>query len=821
MSKRDRIITAVAIAVCVVILGIVSVFAFSGNSEGQAAAEPQIELIDEETGEYMLMNVPCNYSFQINAAEGAQSSDDSTGSEDDGSPDGDSFAVYDLNGQKAETSLESDGNHLTIAAPEGGYEAGELYTIDLRGSGSFENKGLEKAKKLLFCTRRKGKDTVEFTDRVKEVKSDEVKIDGENIVVDGKFESGDIIQCDIDGDETSEFFKLRNAHARGSETVARVAEPTGEEIYENIDIFYYGNVNVSDVELDEEAMEAALEDAGIFDIFFDKAYAAGKKELNYELKDGEGYTKECIIKDPENPDRQLKITFGIKDKLLIKIDDDKVAVDNRLTLSDGLEFSVKGEDSKKMEAEIRSAWSDYESSGSKGDKNREKIAICTVSPPLAKPIRKVVKAEIQVGITAEYEYSAKFNAGVDAEVVLKQGIIYSRDKKEIIKKYGEIDGGLDAHLFAEGKFNAFAGAYIGVECGVCGIIDADLVATGGPYLDAEGCFTVKGIPANPTAEGVYRLELGILLKADFTIDTLFTDKKSYSIARKKRPLWQKSQFRKLQGVDIKDEYVKYSGSIYIGSLTATYDNILSGKTEQSSIGDYDIFLDDKEVSLNGGLIKLEGDLIDGIPEGAHTLKIQWKEDGESFEYEKDIEVTARKYDFAFAEQMILGRTKEEIEENVGTDLRLVDEYTVGTLCEWYEIEGIPLKAGYYLDVVGFSDKCIIVSGTAEQLFGVKEDVGIEEFCNRNNIEYEKNDYALEEDYDSFISRHGFWFGTERNELLTDKINYAHHNIIYTGLPMKFNGINYLITILCNNHIVEPESMCGIEFYIPQNQCLIY
>ena len=522
MNRKQKIIVIASAIVLTVIVVAASVFAFSTeNSHVETGISAQ--LIDSETGEYMLMNVPRNYRFNISLEDGQSVS-------------ADDFAVSEITGETASAIVDVSETSATVSAPEGGYKEGTLYVLDLAGKGSFTDKKYSRAQKILFCTERSRGNNIDYTDNVIPVEADRVIVEEGKITADGKYSEGDILLTDGNGDGIEEFYKLENAAVEDNETTADIGEPTAEEVYETIDVFYYEGINLEDIEVDEEGVIGNLEESGILDAFIDDAYALGVPNVDVvkEIGGKGGYKISIVIKDPEDERRQLQITLGVKDKVAVIVNDDVAMFDNTLTITDAVEISVKGQDKVQTEEKIREAIKAYTSDESIAGETETRVPLV----PVKIPIFEVVVVNAELGLTAEAEYSAEFRAGVEAEVVLKQGLIYDFDKRKVSKLYGDTDGDINAYLMAQGTLNAFAGAYIKASLEVPLLIEVGLKATGGPYLDTEGSFIIDGIPNNISAEGYYRAEIGILLKADATVDVIFFGEHEYNLAQKKHPLWQ-------------------------------------------------------------------------------------------------------------------------------------------------------------------------------------------------------------------------------------------------------------------------------------------
>ena len=522
MDRKQKIIAITAAVILGVILVAATVYALAPRST-VAAHDIEVQVIDTEAGEYMVMNVPTDHQFHIELTAEQDASDGS-------------FDVFEITGEKVETNEELSETSLTIQAPDDGYEEGTLYSLDLEGKGKFTDEEYEEAQKILFCTERNRNNYIDYTDNVISTNGSDVNIDNDRITVEGTYSDGNIILTDSNDDGIDELYKLENAVTEDNITAADIVEPAAEEVYQEIDVFHYDVIDPENIEIDEEKIIGNLEKTGILDAFIGSAYAFGvpNVEVVKELGGKDGYTLSVVIKDPTDERRQLQISFGIKDTVTVIVNDDIAMFDNTLTVTDSLEFSVKGQDKVQTEEKIRDAIEKYMADEDIAGETESKLPLV----PIDIPIYGVIVVHAELGLTAETEYSAEFRAGIEAEAILKQGIIYDFDEKEINKLYGDVSGDINGYLMAQGTLNAFAGAYVEAGLKVPCLLEIGLQATGGPYLEAEGSFIIDGIPRDISAEGYYRAEIGVLLKAGVNVDIIFFGEHDYELANKKHPLWQ-------------------------------------------------------------------------------------------------------------------------------------------------------------------------------------------------------------------------------------------------------------------------------------------
>ena len=786
--KKIRL--TIIIVLSLLAAGTVGIWAFGGT--GNSFMEKYLELqpIDEEAGEYMIIGLPKDYDFEVEVRRGA------TVGEDD-------FAVVDLDNNRVQTGRESEEGVEVIKSPKGGYKKGEFYTLDLEGKGTFAEKELEKVNKLFFCVNKKETRNVEYSDKVKEVKESRVEVSDGVILVKGKYKTGDIILTDVDGDKIDEIYKLENAKRQGDYTEAEIGEAEAEEVYENIEIFYYQDVDLEDAKIDEDQFVGALEETGVLDAFLDPVYAAGKKNLRVEkeLLGKDGYEITATITDPADENRQLQATFCLKDRVFASVDSkkNKVVFDNTLTLTSGLEFSVKGEDKAKTEAKIEAALEEYSVENNE-DGDLERVELPLV--PITIPIYGSIGVKLEMGLVAETKLAAEFHAGVYPSVTIKQGVVFDWGKLKVQKKYRNIDGDVNAELMVKGSLDAFAGAYADANLEVKTIFSAGLSASGGAYLDAKGCFIVKDIPKDVKADGYYKVESGIRLKADVTVALFKFEEDRIPLADYEKPLFEIGDYRRFKGVDLEDSYRKSEEGLFIGELNAIHENVMNGEEEFTPIDTYTLKIDGKKIEV------VEGKIYEDIAEGKHTFFVEWKDNQKTQSYEKQVVVKEPVYDMAFIEEYILGKTLSEIEDKCGKAKLLSEgEYKV-----WYRLEKADLNFFFYPKADYNADICNGVSGTLGQIFGIKGEESISDFTQRNNIlgrGYDVVGYYFDKEsgrteYDIYNSVYHWYFGYPPDTLDTKKYNVM--------VDIHYNGkAEYFLQILAKDTSINEESLCNIEY----------
>lgn len=512
--KSKKLTIVVAVIAILIIAAIAAVFLMR-------PPEVEAKVINEEASEYMITDVPQDYSFKVNLSHKRINPDE--------------LKVYDIYGNEVATKNKISSGTATIKAPQGGYEKGAIYTFDITDMGTFEDEAYQDAKQLLFIIEQENTTEIVYQDDVIEL--DEVAASGNTITLDGEYQSGDIIVADCDGNGIDEIFKLSDVEVSNGQTEAAYTLPEADEVYKSVNIFYYDEVDFTEAKIDKDAFIGILNETGILEAFIDEVYAAQKANIKVDVSKGEKSSYDFIVtlSDPRNENRQLNITFNVKDKLLFKRDDNLSMIDNTLTITSGLEFSVIGENAKATEQEIKSAMKNYQLKKSSGD-NLEEYKVPLV--PITIPIFGPVSAYVNLGLVAEVEYAASFNAGVHTDISFAQGLIYNTKKNKVQKKYADITTGeLEGQMLVEGNLNAFAGIGVNAGAQVPLLVEIGIDTTGGTYLDSSGCFIVKGIPNNINSSGYYDIEIGLMLTANAKVQVLVLNEISIPLVEAKKPIY--------------------------------------------------------------------------------------------------------------------------------------------------------------------------------------------------------------------------------------------------------------------------------------------
>ena len=360
----------------------------------------------------------------------------------------------------------------------------------------------------------------------------------------------------------------------------------------------------------------------------------------------------------------------------------------------------------------------------------------------------------------------------------------------------------------KGRLDAFAGAYADANLEVKTIFSAGLSASGGAYLDAKGCFIVKDIPKDVRADGYYKVESGIRLKADVTVKFFKFEEDRIPLADYEKPLFEIGDYRRFKGVDLEDSYRKSENGLFIGELNAIHENVMNGEEESTPIDTYTLKIDGKKIDV------VEGKIYEDIAEGKHTFFVEWKDNQKTQSYEKQVVVKEPVYDMAFIEEYILGKTLSEIEDKCGKAKLLSEgEYKV-----WYRLEKADLNFFFYPKADYNADICNGVSGKMGNIFDVVgEESLVTDFAVRHQV------YGAGADVASYDLGKGIW------KWPLDKYNSGYHwhfgyhpdtldlaqnnNVTYYHFmePKK-----YFLEVINKDGRINEDSLCSIFFYYEYN-----
>ena len=614
-KKRIKIIFLVLVIIAVITGSVIGISKTSNKPL-------EIQLIDKETSEYLVMNVPANYSFHI-VRDG----------------DGD-VKVCELDGKIVNTRVTDNGTEIEIKPPSGGYEPGEVYTLDISKVGSFSDKDLEKAKMIMFVIKKKNESNVTYTNKVKDLSNAQATVTDNKISLKGTYQNGDIVLVDTDEDGIQEIYKLGEVSHQQDKTIATYSDPEAAEVYKDIDIFFYDNIDMDNIVIDEEKLYGNLKEAGILDIVFDDVYADEKDdlpEIKFDVKkksNDEKYSMQIEVKYPGKPVK-LIIKCEVACKTFYKNKNKTVVLNNSLTIGGNVQISVEGELGEVKEEEIRKSIEKFVSlKGAETDAMDYEIPIVPIKMPICGPIY----LKFDLGMKGSLEISGKIKFDVRDELILTEGIVYDYNKTKIIKKYCEVEPILDASVSLEGKAEAFAGFYADGGVVVPLLITAEVKGQVGPYFEAKGCLILQEIPENPKLEGYYNFETGIKYDANIKIKLLKKAKIKIPLVDDKISVWAKSNGERLKDVDFSDSYTLTDGSVQIGDLHATYHDVIENKDNVELLKDYELYVDGSQVNIE------DGNLAFNKEPGEYTFKVEWEKDAIPYEYEKKIKIEENMYD---------------------------------------------------------------------------------------------------------------------------------------------------------------------------------
>lgn len=611
-NKRFKKLAQVAIGIAVIAGAVVVIMKYMNNPL-------DVQLIDKAKAEYLVMNVPSNYVFHVERKHAGD------------------LVVCDLDGKTVETRLTESGNTIKVKPPSEGYEVGEVYTLDISDIGSFSNKGLEKAKRIMFVIKSKDKFNVTYTDRVKERSDTQASVKADTISLQGTYSNGDIVLADTDEDGIQEIYKLGEVSLEGNKTTATYSTPEADEVYKDLDIFYYGDIDADSITIDEDKLYGNLEEIGILDIVFDEAYAADKDKrptikCNVKKKD-KGFQIQITVKYPDNPVK-IEMTSTVSCKTFYKNKNENIVLNNTLTLGGDVQISVEGELGELKEKEIRKA---IEKFVSLHDSTVDAMTFEAPIVPIKIALYGPIYLKLDLGLKGSLEIGGRLELKARDEVTITRGLVYDYSKVKVIKKYCEVEPVLDASVTLEGRAESFAGFYANGEVVVPLLVTAGVNGSVGPYFDVKGCAILQGIPSDTKLEGYYNVEAGIKYDADCFIELLKNRTITIQLADKKLRMWAKSNGQKLKEVDFPDSYTLTDGKIQFNELHATYHDVIENRDNTEAIEAYQLYINGSRVKPEDGFIPFDKD------PGEYTFKLKWEKDNIPFEYERKIKIEENLY----------------------------------------------------------------------------------------------------------------------------------------------------------------------------------
>lgn len=616
--KRKKAAIGIVIAI---IIGAVVVGLLIYNSHKSSI---DVQLIDKSTSEYLVMGIPENFTFHVNKE----------------TQNNEQVQVYGINGKIVNTQISEKGDEIEVKSPAGGYEPGGVYTLDITNVGTFNDEGLKSAKKLMFVIKKKNESNVIYTENVKELQESKVTVSDNGITIAGSYKNGDIILVDANNDGIEEMYKLSSAKHKQGQTSAEYSNPEANEVYKEIDVFFYDSIDMDNVVVDQEKLYGNLKETGILDIVFDDVYAAYEDEMpeiKFDVKgkgDDSSYAMKITVKWPEKPVK-LIIACEVGCKTFYKNKENTVVLNNSFSVGGNVKISVEGKNGEVKEEEIKKAIDKFVSlEGAKTDNMDYRVPIVPIKIPIYGPIY----LDFELGMKGSLDMSGKMDFAIRNKVVLTEGIVYEYTKTKVIKKYCEVEPILDASLSLEGKAYAFAGFYANGGVVVPFLITVEANGQVGPYFESKGCLILQDVPKKPKVEGYYDFSTGIMYDASINIKLLKRHKIKIPLIDDKLCMWEGTNGEKLKDVDINESYTLLNDGIQIGELHATYHDILENEDNVETLEEYELYVDGEAVDVKAGSLA-----IDKGP-GEYTFEVKWKKEGKPYNYKRKVKVEEDKYD---------------------------------------------------------------------------------------------------------------------------------------------------------------------------------
>lgn len=615
MFRRKKKQILILIALLIIGCAVAGLWRHYGSN-----AELDIELVDKDCSEYLVKQLPKNYTFELNRTEGA-----------------DLPEIQKVSGQVVDVKcIEKDGI-VKIKAPEGGYEEGEIYTVDVSEIGSFTNAGLENAKVLTFIIKHKNEAEVTYKEGVHDLGNKAIEVLGDTVKLNGgEYKNGEIILADSDGDKIQEIYKLQNVSSDNGKVTATFTEPKADEVYDNIDVFFYDNLDMNNIVVDEEDLIGCLGDSGILEAAFGTVYAKDKKakdklSVDVDVSGDELKCKvEVTIEDRANPDLKLIITSEISAKTLYKNKNNQVMLSSTFKAEADTTFRIEGKKSADVKAKILGDIEKLTSmEGNLNSPNQFEVPVIPVKIPVYGPI--YIRWEI--GLKGDVSMKGSFEIGIKAKAAITAGAVYDGNTNKVIKKFGEFDAALNGDFAVNGGVEAFTGFYLDVAGVVPLLIDIGFEGQIGPYADAKGCLVIENIPNNPTLDGYYDVETGVKLKGKVVIELVRSKDIEIPVLDKKWKTFKKSNRIRLNSVDLEDSYEVSGGQFYIDNLYAEYYDVLTSSTDEKIIKDYELYIDGQRTSVDEGIAYTD------IAPGTYKFVLKWELGKIEYKFEKDVKLT--------------------------------------------------------------------------------------------------------------------------------------------------------------------------------------
>lgn len=488
------------------------------------------------------------------------------------------LAVQAADGSVADTTISVEEEMLVLSAPQGGYVAGEIYSLVLPEGVSFADEDFEGVRSLLFTVQGSEKRQIRYQTSVHEVTAADVLEKEETTLrLKGEYQSGDIILVDTDRDQVQEAYALDRVYDEDNVTVADISIPSYDAVFRELDLYQESEIDFSQAQFDKEGILEALEESGILDVFRNaltiRARAAdvsfSKDDIKVTVareKDG-GRTYYSVAVEVSDDEMSVSLTFAVSAKQLsmAKIGKGKdlmgTAIDLRLRGETKVSASIKEDELKdaakelenKLEEEIREKLKKKTvlESGETVERNLAK-QLLDVEIPITGPL----SINLELGATAEFGLSG--NLVQNSEVGVMAAIYLDLKEKQPLRQYAAV-----SVEEVTTKLSAETENFVGIElsAGLTALQDSlevNISGAFGPYLDGSGYGIIRTTPESGKErksgknrseqqmqtsvdfEGELELGLRAKLDAEATFDPWVVDehKVEFSLWEKDIPLWK-------------------------------------------------------------------------------------------------------------------------------------------------------------------------------------------------------------------------------------------------------------------------------------------
>ena len=590
-------------------------------------------------------------------------------------PDPANWRVRDIYGNTVEAEVVLSDDKLTIKAPEGGYESGGIYVLDIGENAKFVGDGFGNSRHMVFGVDRGESETVVLNDNVYEIETDKVSISGEAVTVEGAYKESDILIGDFDGDGLNEAIGLVNIKEANGRTEAEYVSPTPEEVYKELDIFVAKYVDFAGGEF-EEGIETGADQTGIAGLlgkFTDTVYAeedksnseSDEKLSGWDIGGKPGF-RDSEINGETVSAPYLTITGGFKKDLVeigFKIDTEvpilvvankgvaylDLEIRNNSTLDVNVGKELVIDPDKETDDEMLKKFEENKNAPKQelGGKKDIKKDIDIPLGPTGSIIKELLNIRVDVFSEVGVDLSAQFknNLTADASLYMRAWYVYKGSES------GGYESGFEHSISAvmtndlSGKVELFAGLGLRLSAGYPALVEFNAEGAVGPYADINGAVHAETKFSTPPNDfdfdwrGMLSVEGGVKAKASVNAMHdgwgLFIedfDKELLNVEGK-FPVISESTPKPILSIGIKDSYAVNDGKLRLDDIDVTYIDMILDEEEtvQLQAGAYEVYVDGNKISDLNNLGSNEASI------GKHALKLAWKHDGHDYEYEKEVE----------------------------------------------------------------------------------------------------------------------------------------------------------------------------------------